>query len=447
MVIMSSVQTLFLETKPSALFFRAAVPGAIGMIASNIYFSFEMLLVGRFLGQTAFAGGNLAMPLLLIAYAVADMIAVGSSIVISLKLGEGKKDEADRIFTIAVFAASILATSAAILLTVIGPWFFRLMGADEALMREAIIYLGVYTLFMPLSCLVFVFDNYLKICGRVRFSMVMNIVLAVLSLSFELVFLCILRKGIGFAALGTSLGMSITCIICMMPFIRGKMALRFMRVRPSLLFLKEIFTQGLPSFLNNMSGRITSILMNTLLLHLGGGIAVSIYGVFMNIDSIIVPGMYGVFDSLQPAIGYNWGAERRARAAAIARYCVIALAIICLVFTIIIELFPGQLFSLFLESGIDEMNLAAHAISIMGLTYLVRWISYSCQSFSSAIGNNREATVLSLCSALIFPLMMMFLLRNTGLEGLWYVMPSSALLTSAVSAVIYFAQIRRIVKG
>ena len=444
-IIMSSVQTLFLGTKPSILFFRAAIPGAIGMIASNIYFSFEMLLVGRFLGQTAFAGGNLAMPLLLIAYAVADMIAVGSSIVISLKLGEGQREEADRIFTAAVISASLLATIAAVLLTLSGPWFFRIMGADEPLISEAMKYLGVYTLFMPLSCLVFVFDNYLKICGRVRFSMVMNIVLAVLSLTFELIFLYVLRRGIGFAALGTSLGMSITCIICMMPFIKGRMALHFVRTRFSPGFLKEIFTQGLPSFLNNMSGRITSILMNTLLLHLGGGIAVSIYGVFMNIDSIIVPGMYGVFDSLQPAIGYNWGAGRKDRAAVIARYCVIALALLCLVFSLAIEFFPGEIFSLFLESGSKEIELAVHAISIMGLMYLVRWISYSCQSFSSAIGNNREATVLSLCSALIFPLLMMFILRDTGLEGLWYVMPASALLTSVVSVIIYFVQIRKII--
>ena len=443
---MSSEQAFFLETKPSRLFFRAAIPGAVGMIASNIYFSLEMLLVGRFLGQTAFAGGNLAMPLLLIAYAVADMIAVGSSIGIALRLGEGRREEADRIFTAAVISASVLGTLAAVLLTATGPFFFRLMGADAALTKEAMTYLGVYTIFMPLTCLVFVFDNYLRICGRVRFSMAMNIVLALLCLSLEFIFLYVFRLGIGFAALGTSLGMSITCIICMFPFIRGKMSLRFVRLRFSTNVLKEIFTQGLPSFLNNMSGRITSILMNTLLLHLGGGMAVSIYGVFMNIDSIIVPGMYGVFDSLQPAIGYNWGAGRKERTARIARCCVIALAVMCLVFTALLELFPGQIFSLFLESGQDELQLAVHAISIMGLTYLVRWISYSCQSFSSAIGNNREATVLSICNALLFPMLMMFILRGTGLEGLWVVTPSAAVLTSIVAAVIYALQIRKILR-
>ena len=440
---MINEQAFFLETKPARLFFKAAIPGAIGMIASNIYFSLEMLLVGRFLGQTAFAGGNLAMPLLLIAYAVADMIAVGSSIKIALKLGEGRKEEADKIFTTAVVSASLLSTITAVLMTVFGPWMFRLMGADDALTREAITYLGVYTIFIPLTCLVFVFDNYLRICGRIRFSMIMNIVLAVLCLFFEFIFLFVLKKGIGYAALGTSLGMSITCIICMLPFLRGKLSLRFIKVHDIKEILKEIFTQGLPSFLNNTSGRITSILMNTLLLRFGGDIAVSIYGVFMNIDGIIVPGMYGVFDSLQPAIGYNWGARRKDRARKIALCCVIALAVLCLLFTTILELFPGNIFHLFLESDSASLTLAVHAISIMGLTYLVRWISYSCQSFSSAIGKSGEATVLSLCNALIFPVLMMLILGRSGLEGLWYIMPSAALLTSAAAIVIYLLKIRK----
>lgn len=434
---MMTEQAFFLETNPTKLFCKAAIPGAIGMIASNIYFSLEMLLIGRFLGQTSFAGSNLANPLLLIAYAVADMIAVGSSIGISLRLGEGRRDEANRMFTTAVISSSILSTLFAVLMTASGPFIFALMGADEVLAGEAMKYLGTYTIFIPLTALVFVFDNYLRICGWVRFSMVMNIVLAVLCLSLELLFLGVFKLGIGYAALGTSLGMSISCIIFMIPFLRGRMALRFVRLRSPMKALSEIFTQGLPSFLNNTSGRITSVLMNTLLLRIGGDAAVSIFGVFMNIDGIIVPGMYGVFDSLQPAIGYNWGAGRRDRSKRIALCCVIALAAMCLAFTILLEAVPGSIFSLYLEADGSLTSLASHAIRIMGLTYLVRWISYSCQSYSSAIGRNREATLLSFCSALLFPVLMMAALKGFGLEGLWWITPSAALLTSIAAIVIY----------
>lgn len=444
---MTAEHKFFLETNPSKLFFKAAIPGAIGMIASNIYFSVEMLLIGRFLGQTSFAGGNLANPLLLIAYAVADMIAVGSSIGISLRLGKGQKEDANKMFTTAVLSSSILSTLTAVLLLAAGPFLFRLMGADEALTKEAISYLGSYTIFIPVTCLVFVFDNYLRICGWVRFSMVMNIVMAILCLSFELLFLCVFKLGIGYAALGTSLGMSITCIICMIPFIKGKMALRFVRLKEIRESITEIFTQGLPNFLNNTSGRITSVLMNTLLLRLGGDTAVSIFGVFMNIDGIIVPGMYGVFDSLQPAIGYNWGAGRKDRASKIALRCVLALAIMCLIFTAILEFFPSQIFSLFLSVDENELIIAVHAIQIMALTYLVRWISYSGQSYASAIGKSGEATLLSICNAFLFPILMMFILSGQGLEGLWYVTPSVAVLSAIAALIIYVMRIKRLTEN
>ena len=237
---MKAEKTFFLETEPSKLFFKAAIPGAIGMIASNIYFSVEMLLIGRFLGQTAFAGGNLALPLLLIAYAIADMIAVGSSIGIAIRLGEGRREEADRIFTVAVVSASLMSTLGSLAITLMGPFIFSLMGADQLLIKEAMEYLFVYTLFIPLTSLVFVFDNYLKICGKVRFSMLVNVIMALLCLFFEFIFLFIFKKGIGYAALGTSLGMSITCFIAMAPFIRGRMSLRFIRMKPSVKILKEI---------------------------------------------------------------------------------------------------------------------------------------------------------------------------------------------------------------
>lgn len=441
--IMYSGNDFFINTRPSHLFFKAAIPGAVGMIASNIYFSLEMLLIGRLIGQEAFAAGNLALPLILINFALADMIAVGSAVRIAIRLGEGRKMEANQVFTTAILTAIILSALSSLVLILGAPWFFSMMGASGNLLEEAVLYLRVYSVFTPVTCLVFVFDNYLRICGRVRFSMVMNIVMSVLCLFFEFLFLYVFDRGIGYAALGTSLGMTISCIMCAFPFIRGRLSLRFVRVRPSASLLADLFAQGLANFLSNISGKITSILMNSLLLMWGGDLAVSVYGVFMNIDGIVVPGMYGIFDSLQPAIGYNWGAERKDRVRRIALYCVIAIAILCLASTILLEIFPSQVFAMFVESDEAGMVLARHAISIMALVYLVRWISYACQSFSSAIGYNRQATVISLCNALVFPLLMMLVLYPLELEGIWLVTPAAGLLTGIVAILIFLFSIRK----
>ena len=245
---MLSNERLYLETRPLCLFFKASIPGAIGMIAANIYFSLEMLLIGRLIGQTAFAAGNLALPLILINFALSDMIAVGSAVRIAISLGEDDKARADRVFTTAVISAILLAGLTSLLLIVFGRPMLAAMGAEGELLDESLIYLRTYAAFCPLTCLVFVFDNYLRICGCIRFSMVMNIVMSFLCLGFEFIFLYVLDLGIAFAALGTSLGMSVTAIICAWPFLRGRLSLGFVRLRPSFSIFHDIMAQGLPSF-------------------------------------------------------------------------------------------------------------------------------------------------------------------------------------------------------
>ena len=79
--------TLFTKTPPLKLFLFAAVPGAISMLASALYQLIDGILVGQFLGETAFAALNLAMPFVIINFSLADLIGVGSSVPISIHLG------------------------------------------------------------------------------------------------------------------------------------------------------------------------------------------------------------------------------------------------------------------------------------------------------------------------------------------------------------------------
>ena len=121
---------LFAQTPPSRLFFLAALPGAVSMLASALYQTLEGVFVGQFLGDTAFAALNLAMPFVIINFALADLIGVGSSVPIAVDLGKGLKREADNIFTCAcvLIFASGAATGA--LIYALAPAIMELMGAE-----------------------------------------------------------------------------------------------------------------------------------------------------------------------------------------------------------------------------------------------------------------------------------------------------------------------------
>ena len=435
---------LFSQTSPGRLFFTAALPGAIGMLASALYQLIDGVLVGQVLGETAFAAINLAMPLVIINFALADLIGVGSAVPISVRLGQGEEQEANNIFTCACLL--IVGTGALIgaLLFFTAPLFLGLMGAEGELAALSTQYLRVYALCSPLTTIIFASDNYLRICGKIRMSMLLNIFMSILTAILEFVLLVVLDLGIWAAALASSLGMIACVLAALYPFARGKLQLRFCRPRFSLPMVRQIVACGSPNFLNNISGRLTSILMNVVLLRLGGQNAVSIYGILMYVDGLIQPLLYGACDSLQPAVSYNWGARRLDRVAAIERYCFSAAAVISLLSAGALLLFPDAVTALFL-SDMDAAfsDTARAAIRLFALTYLTRWFSFAAQSLMTALEQAAAASLISISTALLFPAALIVLLWPLGLTGIWLNFAATSLLAGLLSAFILLRFFRR----
>lgn len=428
---------LFTNTPPRKLFFYAALPGAVSMLASALYQLIDGMFVGRILGSTPFAALNLAMPFVIINFAIADLVGVGSSVPISIHLGRHEDDEASNYFT----CASLLIVLAGVLvggiLFAAAPLLISLMGAEGEFASLAVAYLRVYGLCSPVTTIVFAVDNFMRICGKVRASMILNIFMSILSVGLEALFLIVFRWGIAGAALGTSLGMAITAVIAYVPFFRGKTLLHFCKPRFSRAMFKKIVISGAPNFLNNIAGRITSILMNFLLVRLGGEIAVSIYGVLMYVEGFIQPLLYGMCDSLQPAVGYNWGAGALSRVKSIERYCYTAGAVVSVVSAILIFLVPEPIAGIFLED-VNATVLAdtAFALRLFSFTYLTRWFSFATQSFMLAIERAGAATLISVSTALIFPVLLVAVFWPLGLTGLWLNFAGTSLLAGGLAAVI-----------
>ncbi len=437
---------LFSKTPPVRLFFTAAVPGAVSMLASALYQLFDGIFIGHFLGETAFAALNFAMPLVIINFALADLIGVGSSVPIAISLGKQQKKEADNLFTIACLLIVITGALTGAVLFLAAPSVIRLMGAQGEMARLAADYLRVYALCSPITTIVFAMDNYLRICGKIRMSMLLNIFMSALTAILEFTFLYVLHWGIWGAALATCTGMIICALIALYPFLRGKMTLCFVRPAFAPWMLKQIVACGSPNFLNNIAGRITSILMNVLLLRYGGAMAVSIYGILMYADGFIQPRLYGMCDSLQPAVGYNWGAGSYRRVRAIERCCFTASALLSIVSALVLFAFPAFITRLFIPEGSAEfMAISQTALRLFALTYLTRWLSFSTQSYMLAVGNPLPASLLSVSNALIFPVILVALFAPLGLTGLWLNFPGTSALTSvlALGVLVHFGRERK----
>jgi Na+-driven multidrug efflux pump len=279
-----------------------------------------------------------------------------------------------------------------------------------------------------LTTLFFAMDNYLRISGYVKTSMVINIFCNLCTLGFLTFFLFGLGMDVSGSALATCIAMCLCSFVAMIPFLRGRALLHFTRPRFHLGMLKEIGACGSPVFLNNVAGRVTSIVMNVSLMTLGvrvfgeggGTTAVAIYAVLMYSSDLCWPLLYGISDALAPAVGYNWGAEQYDRVKKIIRTAYTGTAVVGAVSTSFLFFFPKTVASLFVDVADERLLLlSTHAIRLFCFAYVFRWFVVTTQSFLSAIEKPAMATLLSVTVALVFPLVMLGALWSMELDGIW----------------------------
>ena len=427
----------FLKTTVWRLFFIAAIPGAVSMLASAIFGLFDGIFIGNILGDTAFAAINIAFPFVIISFSLSDLVAVGSAVPISIALGRQDEKEANNIFTCALLMITGAGALMGLVLWFGAPVILDFLDASPEAQRLGVEYIRVYAFFSPISPAAFAFDNYLRISGKVKLSMWLNIGTSISTILLEFLFLFVFRWGIWSAALAPCICFGASVLIAFTLFALGKMQLKITKPRFSVKTTKKIIQCGMPIFLNNVSGRITSIAMNKALISMGGDSAVAIYGIQMYVGEIIQPLIYGICDSLQPAIGYNWGARRFDRVKKITKWTFGASAAVSAVSFAMMWFIPDVLVSLFTTSTDTAfLNEAVKALKIFAVSKLMFWFAFATQSYMTAVEKSLYATLISVGAAFIFPMIFIFALYGLGLTGLWLNAPLTVLSVCVISAVI-----------
>ncbi len=444
-----NTEEMYANEKPWRLFFIVALPGMISMFAMSIYSIIEGAFIGHTLGQNAFAAINIAMPLVMINFSLGDLIGVGASVPISIALGRKDHTEANNAFSCSVILIFITSIIMGILMFFLATPLAQMMGADGVLLDTSVKYLRTFAFMSPLSVIFFAMDNYLKISGYVKYSMCINILCNVINIALLAFFLLFRHMDVTGAALATSTSFCICSLLAMIPFLANKALLKFKKPKFSLKLFKQIAACGSPVFLSNISGRIASIIMNIALMTIGarvlgengGTTAVAIYAVLMYSSDLCWPLMYGISDSLAPSIGYNWGAKNLARVKKLLKCAFTGTFVVGIVSTSLLFFFPRFIASLFADkSDILLLEMAPHAIQLFCFAYVFRWIVVTSQGFFSAVGKPLFATFIAVATSFAFPVMLIILLQNFGLDGIWFNFVGVNFLSAALSValLIYF---------
>lgn len=420
------------------LFFKCTLPAMVGMGFSAVYSVIDGIFVGHYIGQEALAAVNLVMPMVMIIAAVADMIATGSSVRVSILLGQDKKEEASRVFSVCLAFITVISTLFGLLGFFLAEPLIRLMGAKGLTADYAVQYLRVFSLFMPLCSIYFSTDNYLRDCGNVRLSMVINIVCSVLNIVLDALFIVVWHKGLWAAALASCISMTVGAVWSLTPFSAKKLPLKLTKGRISVNQMLTIIANGSSEFFVSMAGSLFAIIINIVLLKLGGSTAVAAVSIVEYIASLTGMVIYSMSDALQPAISYCFGAGLLPRMRKMQRVVMSAAAILSL-FAMLFLLFGGKLLlPLFVKDGdVALYNMSLRAMRFYALSYLVSWVEMTLAGYLTALEKPWHSLAISLLGTFVFPLVFLAILVPLWqLDGVWVLNFVSSVFSAVVAVVI-----------
>lgn len=432
---------IFEKLPPTKLFFRCAVPSMVTMAFVSLYQIADGLFVGRFIGGDALAAINLIMPIIMIVFGFANLIATGASVRVSVLLGAKNREEASQVFSFTLKILFLISCVMGFLGLVFAEEFVRFLapGATELAIEYGITYTRVYAAFAPLMLIFHATDNYLRACGKEKLSMWLSIGTQALNILLDIILIVILGQGVWAAAFTSCLAMALGSVITLW-FFRGKrMDLYYTKGKIKVSVFLRILANGSSEFFSSIAMSLMSIVFNFFLLKYGGTTAVAAFSVIMYVDSFVGMFLFGMADSLQPAISYCYGAGLMDKVKAIFRRIVLG-AVVLSAISLCFMMFAGQYVApLFVKPEDTELlKVSIIGMKLFSLSYLTGWVDMCFSSYFTALERPGRSLLTSFFGTLVFPIGALFLMTPTlKLNGVWLSSVTSCTISAVFTILLY----------
>ncbi len=433
-----------------SLLWKFSIPAIVGMIINALYNIVDRIVVGRGIGFIAIAATTVAFPIMLIIFAVAMLIGIGATALISIRLGQQKKEEADRVAGNATAMLVILPSIlAAVYLSFPEP-ILTLFGSSGDVLPYARDFTHIIMLGAPIGAISFGLNNFIRAEGNPRLAMMTQIIGGVTNVVLNYYFIFVLGMGIKGSALGTVLGQLVSALWVISYFLSGRslVKIRIKNLVPHLPTLIGIMSIGFAPFAMQMATSVQQSILNKTLLAHGGDLAISAVGIIMSVLTLMFMPIVGLSQGAQPLIGFNYGAQQFDRVKETVKIAVIAGTGIAVAGYLAIHIWPMQIVGLFSEGDMALSNMAAGAMRVFLALFPVVGFQIICSNYFQAVGKPVQSTILSLSrQVLLFIPMLLILPRFWGIDGVWRSAPIADGLSVMLTAAIFYLEMKYLPKS
>lgn len=402
-------------------FFRFVIPSVLSMWIFALYTIVDGIFVAHGVGNYALAAVNLSMPYTIFIFSVGLMLATGTSTMISIFLGEGKKEQAHDTFNqnlVVLIVVGIVITVVTLLNLERIAYF---LGASPETIDYVMGYLGWISLFAVFFVLSYNMEILVKIDGCPQVQMLGVLSCALVNVILDYVFVIKFHWGVEGAAIATGIAQVTSTTLFLFYFKLKAKILTFRKFRPNLSIYKRIIPLGLSDSITELSGGLLILMFNHMILSVIGSKGVVTYTVISYINSLALNSMAGINQGIQPLISYNYGAGKPDFYHKYLKYALTTAFVFGAFFLLLVELAPQLPVQLFL--GNDDAELIAYsimAVRLYGLTFALVGFNVVATGFFTAIERPLFALTISLSrSVILLSACLIIMSALFGEYGIW----------------------------
>ena len=244
------------------------------------------------------------------------------------------------------------------------------------------------------------------------------------------VFTC--DMGVFGAGLATAIGSGITFTVMLSHFFSRRCTLRPVRFRNAGTKLRQILTTGFSTFFLDIAMGILTMLFNRQILQGLGTDALAVYGVIVNVSTMVQCCAYSVGQAAQPILSACFGAGKWGRIRAALKYALMAAAFFSAVWTLLVFLFPNGFIRIFMSPTGDILRIAPAILRSYGVSFLLLPLNIFSTYYFQSLMKPRASFSVSVLRGLVLSGALIYALPALlGPGAVWFAMP----VTEAVTAV------------
>ncbi|MCX6154978.1 MAG: MATE family efflux transporter [Candidatus Kapabacteria bacterium] len=435
--------------KIGKLLFSFSLPGMIGMGVMASYSLIDRYFIGNVVGTLGISAIHISMPIIMVFFAFGMLLGFGASSAVSLKLGEGKKKEAELILGNVFSLSLILSTIVTGILYIFLDPLLISFGAQGTVLEYARTFLKISLVGGVFQSIAWSLNNVIRAEGNPKTAMITMIISALINIVLNPLFIVIFKLGMAGSALATVIAQLVSLIWIFAYFLQKRSHLHFHYSNFKLKYeiVAQIMKIGFPFFVMHIAGAITISVANKALTMYGGDTAIAVLGIISPIAMFIMMPIFGINQGMQPIIGFNYGAKQFDRVKSTLRLSIFAAVSIGIIGLLVVDIFGREMISKFCDNDHALIEMGTHAIRIYLIMLPVIGFQVVSSVYFQAVGKPTQTLILTLTRQIIFVLPLMLILPQFfHTDGIWYSAPIADFCSSVLTGILLYIEVKQLDK-